>query len=131
MRNDRIIFLCDLAGVEPNKQKRDLLFAEILNLLAERQSITHSQTSHLRPVYLKKKHASNADWRTLYRAAIHERNRNLILQRISTAETVALTRQRELFYQGGTVEEKESLEDALYALRAFRTAMQNAMVEAA
>ncbi len=73
----------------------------------------------------------NADWRTLYRAAIYERDSNLILQRVSTAETAALTRQRELFYQGGTGEEKESLEDALYALRAFRTAMQNTMAEAA
>ena len=39
------------------------------------------------------------------------------------AETAVLTRQRELFYTGGNGEEKESLEDALYALRAFRTAI--------
>lgn len=73
----------------------------------------------------------NADWRTLYTAAIHESDSGLILQRVSIAETAALTRQRELFYQGGNGEEKESLEDALYALRAFRTAIQNTMVEAA
>lgn len=73
----------------------------------------------------------DADWRTLYRAAIHERNSSLILQRVSIAETAALTRQRELFCTGGNGEEKESLEDALYALCAFRTAMQNTMAEAA
>jgi hypothetical protein len=68
----------------------------------------------------------DADWRTLYRAAIHERNSSLILQRVSIAETAALTRQRELFYEDGSREERESLEDALYALRAFRTAVQSA-----
>lgn len=74
----------------------------------------------------------NADWRTLYRAAIHERNTSLILQRVSEAEAAALTRQRELFYLGGTGEEKEALEDSLYALRAFRNAIRNgAYVEAA
>jgi len=66
------------------------------------------------------------EWKPLYRAAILETNSTLILQKVSTAEAAALTRQRELFYQGGTQEEKESLEDALYALRAFRTALQNA-----
>jgi len=44
MQNDEIMFLCDLACVEPNKQKRDLLFAEILNLLAETPSITYAET---------------------------------------------------------------------------------------
>jgi len=67
-----------------------------------------------------------ADWKVLYRAAIVETNRSLILQKVSTAEAAALARQRELLYRGGTQEEKESLEDALYALRAFRTAVQNA-----
>lgn len=70
----------------------------------------------------------NADWRTLYRMAIQETNSSLILQRVSIAETAALKRQRELFYLGGTGEEKELLEDALYALRALRTAVQNAQV---
>lgn len=67
----------------------------------------------------------NANWRILYRAAIHESNSSLILQRVSLAETAALTRQRELFYLGGSEEEKECLEDALYALRAFRTAVRD------
>jgi len=64
-------------------------------------------------------------WKSLYRAAIIEANSGLVLQRVSEAETAALARQRELFYQGGSQEEKDSLEDALYALRAFRTAVQN------
>jgi hypothetical protein len=68
----------------------------------------------------------NADWRALYKAVIHETDSSLILQRVSVAERAALTRQRELFYLGGTQEEKESLEDALYALRAFRNAVKNA-----
>jgi len=68
----------------------------------------------------------NANWRTLYQTAILERNSSLILQRVSTAETAALTRQRELFYLGGSEEERECLEDALYALRALRTAVRNA-----
>jgi hypothetical protein len=67
-----------------------------------------------------------SNWKALYRAAIVETNRLLILQKVSEAETAAIARQRELFYLGGTQEEKESLEDALYALRAFRIAVQNA-----
>jgi hypothetical protein len=31
----------------------------------------------------------NADWGALYRAAIHETDRSLILQRVSVAETAA------------------------------------------
>jgi len=66
------------------------------------------------------------DWKALYRAAIFETNSSLIPQKVSKAEAAALARQREIFYQGGSQDEKECLEDALYALRAFRTALQNA-----
>lgn len=66
-----------------------------------------------------------ADWTTLYRAAILETNRNVILQRISAAETSVLARRRELFHNAEMIEERELLEDALYALRAFRTAWQH------
>ena len=62
------------------------------------------------------------DWKALYRAAILETNKNAIQQRVSEAESAVLARGRELFYSGGTHEEQESLEDALYALRAYRTA---------
>jgi hypothetical protein len=67
----------------------------------------------------------NRDWKSLYRAAIPETNRNVIPKKVSEAELAVLARGRELFYRGGTSEEKESLEDALYALRAFKTAWQH------
>ena len=62
------------------------------------------------------------DWRTLYRAAIFETNRSAIPKRVLEAEKAVLARGRELFRQLGTLEEKEALEDALYALRAYKTA---------
>ena len=64
-------------------------------------------------------------WKTLYRAAILERNKSVIPQKVSAAEQAVLARGRELFYTAGTREEKEALEDALYALRAFRTAWEH------
>jgi hypothetical protein len=64
-------------------------------------------------------------WKTLYTAAILETNKEVLPQRVSDAEVAATDRQREISYADETPEEKESLEDALYALRAFRTAWQN------
>lgn len=64
-------------------------------------------------------------WKALYRAAILETDRNAIPQKVSEAEYAVLARGRQLFYNGGTSEEKESLEDALYALRAFKTAWEH------
>jgi hypothetical protein len=63
--------------------------------------------------------------KTLYRAAILETNKNLIPQKVSAAEAAILARGRELFGTYGTGEEKESLQDALYALHAFRTALEH------
>ena len=68
-------------------------------------------------------------WKTLYRAAIFEPNKSTVLERVSEAERAVLARGRELFYADGTQEEKEDLEDALYALRAFRTAYQHIELE--
>jgi len=51
----------------------------------------------------------NADGRTLYRAAIYESDSSLVLRRVSAAVTAALNRQRELFYLGGSQEEKDAL----------------------
>jgi hypothetical protein len=65
------------------------------------------------------------EWKTLYRAAILETNKNLIPQKVSAAEAAILARGRELFGTYGTGEEKESLQDALYALQAFRTALEH------
>ena len=68
---------------------------------------------------------NHADWKTLYRAAILETNRRVIPQKVSEAETAVLARGRELFYRDGASEERESLESALYALRAYKSAWQH------
>jgi hypothetical protein len=67
---------------------------------------------------------SHENWRALYRAAILETNKTHILQKLSTAEQAILARGRELFYTAGTREEMEALEEALYALRVFRSAWE-------
>ena len=64
------------------------------------------------------------DWRVLYRAAILETDSNIVRQRVSVAEEAVIARGREIFYGNGDSEEEEELEDALYALRAFKTALQ-------
>jgi hypothetical protein len=66
-------------------------------------------------------------WKTLYRAAILETNRSLLPQRVTEAEEAVKARGRDVFYGNGTPEgrEAEVLEDALYTLRAFRTAWQH------
>ena len=64
-------------------------------------------------------------WTTLYRAAILETNSIILPVRVSEAEAAVLARRREIFYADGTPEEKEALEDALYALHAFTTAWQH------
>ena len=68
---------------------------------------------------------SNADWKSLYRAAIRETEKSLAKQKPSAAVTAMLARQKELF---GTInsDEKEELEDALYLLRAYRSACESA-----
>ena len=72
------------------------------------------------------------DWKTIYRIAILETNQSVLPQRVSEAEEAVRARGREMFYGNGspeegdgTSEEKEALEDALYALHAFRTAWQH------
>lgn len=67
----------------------------------------------------------HGDWKALYRAAILETNTNARPRLVSEAEKAVISRSRELFGTMGTLEEKEALEDALYALRAFRTAWQH------
>lgn len=64
----------------------------------------------------------HTDWKTLYRAAILETNRTVLPTRISVAEAAVIERGREIFYAGGPSDEAEALEDALYALRAFKSA---------
>jgi len=67
----------------------------------------------------------STDWKSLYVAAILERNKGILRQRVSEAEAAVIARRREIFYADGTPEEKEALEDALYALHAFTTAWQH------
>lgn len=69
----------------------------------------------------------HTDWRTLYRAAILETNKRVLPQRVSEAEEAVVARRREIFYDHASQEEeeKEALEDALYALRAFRSSWQH------
>ena len=67
----------------------------------------------------------HGDWKSLYRAAILEENASAIPQLVSAAEQAVISRSRQLFGTMGTMEEKEALEDALYALRAFRSAWQH------
>ena len=68
---------------------------------------------------------TRTDWRPLYRAAILETNKKVLPQRVSEAEAAVMARGLEVFYADGAREEKEALEDALYALRAFKTAWQH------
>ena len=65
-------------------------------------------------------------WKTLYRAAILETNKSIISKRVYEAEEAVLARGREIFYGNNEAEEKEALEDALYALRAYKTALHYA-----
>jgi len=65
------------------------------------------------------------DLRPLYRATILETDKKVLPQQISVAEAVVIARRLEVFYADGTAEEKEALEDALYALHAFKTAWQH------
>ena len=67
----------------------------------------------------------HADWRNLYRAAILETNNSVLPKLVSEAEEAVLARGREVFYGQASLEEKEALEDALYALRASRTAWRH------
>jgi len=70
----------------------------------------------------------HTDWKILYRAAILETNKNTIPQKVSEAEQAVLTRRKELFCCVAS-KEKESLEDALYTLRAYRDAWEHTEAE--
>lgn len=65
--------------------------------------------------------STQRNWKVLYRAAIFETNKRIVSQRVSQAEDAVIARTRELFYQPGTMEERDELDDALYALHALRT----------
>lgn len=64
------------------------------------------------------------DWKTLYRDAILEPDKSVVRQKVFEAESAILLRTREVFYNGGTSDEKESLADALYVLGAYKNAFE-------
>ena len=65
------------------------------------------------------------DWKALYKAAMRETNKTAIPRLVSEAESAVISRSQELVGTTGAPEEKEALEDALYGLRALKTASQN------
>jgi putative transposase len=66
----------------------------------------------------------NELWCTDYKGEL-ETDKSVLPQRVSEAEEAVIRRSREIFYDHGTPEEKDGLEDAPYALRAFRSAWQH------
>ena len=64
-------------------------------------------------------------WRTLYRAAIAETEKCAVPAKVTHAERAILARERELFYNSGTLEEKEELQQALCLLRVFKAVCQH------
>ena len=69
--------------------------------------------------------SAHKNWKLLYLAAIREEDKNALGKRISDAEHAIFLREREICYSGTTLEEKEALEDALYALRALNSAREH------
>ena len=69
--------------------------------------------------------SAHQDWKVLYLAAIGEKNKSALAKRIADAEHAIFLREREIFYAGTTPDEKEALEDALYALRALQSAYEH------
>ena len=66
-------------------------------------------------------------WAELYLAAIFERDQTVAVLRIFEAEQAVVLWAHELFRASGdTIEEQEALDDAMYALRALRGALQHA-----
>jgi hypothetical protein len=63
-------------------------------------------------------------WKQCYRAALLENDPGKRPLLIDEAEKAIVTRARELFQAtGDNAEEQEALDDAIYALHAFRTAI--------
>jgi hypothetical protein len=61
-------------------------------------------------------------WKQLYRSAILEQTDRKIRERVTEAEHAIVARARELFRTSGNHgDEKEALEDAMYALHALET----------
>ena len=72
--------------------------------------------------------STHKGWKLLYLDAIREKDKSVLARRISDAEHAIFLREREICYAGTTLEEKEALEDALYALRALQSAREHSEV---
>ena len=67
-----------------------------------------------------------SEWRVKYRAAILQTNSPETMKRLSDAENAIVQRMRELFLDTGTdvEEERAAMDDAMYALRALKIALE-------
>jgi len=66
-----------------------------------------------------------SDWRKLYTAALFETDKEKLPGRIDEAERRLLQRSRELLAMpGDNIEEKNAVDDALYALGALRSCLK-------
>jgi hypothetical protein len=65
------------------------------------------------------------NWQKLYRAAILEVDPSKLSRHIAEAEKALIQRARELFQKtGDNIEEEQDLDDAMYALHAFRSTLK-------
>jgi hypothetical protein len=65
-------------------------------------------------------------WRESYKAALFELDMNKVPDRIVEAEKALVARARQLFDTAGdNIEEEQDLDDAMYALRALRSALKH------
>lgn len=68
--------------------------------------------------------AGARNWKDLYVAALLEGDRQRIPGLITEAERAIVDRARELFHaEGDNIQEREGLDDALYALHALKTCL--------
>jgi len=75
-------------------------------------------TGTLRPPY-------KSVWAQFYKAALFELDANKVSDRIAEAETALVIRARELFHSAGdNIEEEQAVDEAMYALHAFRSALK-------
>ena len=64
-------------------------------------------------------------WRMLYRAAFSETDMQMLPERIQMAQRAIVLRTWELFTApGDNIEEEETIDDALYTLRALRHSVE-------
>lgn len=65
-------------------------------------------------------------WRELYRVALFQPNPGRLSEDIERAESAIVLRARQLFTEpGDNVEEKQALDDAMYALQALKSCVQS------